>query len=163
MTEKLSALMDGELDEVETASAFARLRTSEDYRQHWSDYHLIGDALRGGSALEVDLTARVMETLLDEPVVLAPVRRAAQQQTNFQRTLAVAASVAGITLVTALAWSGRPGAVAQVAKIPVEAQVPAQLAGANLQAYLVAHQTHAPSAQGAAHYIKTVSMEAGGR
>lgn len=163
MTEKLSALMDGELDEVETAAAFARLRTSEDYRQYWSDYHLIGDALRGGKALEVDLTARVMETLLDEPVVLAPVRRAVQQQTNFQRTLAVAASVAGITLVTALAWSGRPGAVAQVAKIPVEAQVPAQLAGTNLQAYLVAHQTHAPSAQGAAHYIKTVSMEAGGR
>ena len=165
MTEKLSALMDGELDEFETAAAFARLRASEDYRQHWSDYHLIGDALRGGNALDVDLTARVMETLLDEPVVLAPARRAVQQQSNLQRTLAVAASVAGITLVTALAWSGRPGAVAvaQVAKIPVEAQVPAQLAGANLQAYLVAHQTHAPSAQGAAHYIKTVSMEAGVR
>jgi sigma-E factor negative regulatory protein RseA len=163
MTEKLSALMDGELDEVETSAALARLRSCEDYRQHWSDYHLIGDALRGGDKLELDLTARVMEALLDEPVVLAPPRRNEQRQSGLQRTLAMAASVAGITLVTALAWSGRPGAVTEVAKIPVDAQVPAQLAGANLQAYLVAHQTHAPSSQGAAHYIKTVSMEAGGR
>jgi sigma-E factor negative regulatory protein RseA len=162
MTEKLSALMDGELDEVETAAAFARLRSSEDYRQHWSDCHLIGDALRGSSRLDVDLTARVMETLFNEPVVLAP-QRSQPKQFGLQRTLALAASIAGITLVTSLAWSGRPGAVAEVARIPVEAQVPTQLTGANLQAYLVAHQTHAPSAQGAAHYIKTVSMDAGGR
>ena len=162
MTEKLSALMDGELDEVETAAAFARLRTSEDYRQQWSDYHLIGDALRGSARLESDLTARVMEALIDEPVVLAP-PRSLSRQSALQRTLALAASVAGITLVATLAWSGRPGAVAQVARIPVEAQVPLQLTGDNLQAYLVAHQTHAPSAQGAAHYIKTVSMDTGGR
>ena len=160
MTEKLSALMDGELDELEANAAMARLRSSEDYRQHWSDYHLIGDALRGSARLETDMTARVMEALLDEPVVLAPPLRA-QRDSSLQRTLALAASVAGITLVTALAWSGRPGAVVEVARIPVEAQVPAQLASANLQAYLVAHQTHAPSAQGAAHYIKTVSMQAG--
>jgi sigma-E factor negative regulatory protein RseA len=162
MTERLSALMDGELDDYEAAAAFARLRSNEDYRQHWSDYHMIGDALRGSAQLEVDLTARVMESLLDEPVVLAPPLRV-QRQTGLQRTLALAASVAGVTLVTALAWSGRPGAVAEVAKIPAEARVPTQLAGANLQAYLVAHQSHSPSAQGAAHYIKTVSMEAGRR
>jgi sigma-E factor negative regulatory protein RseA len=165
MTEKLSALMDGELDEVETASAFVRLKANDEYRQQWSDFHLIGDALRGSTGLESDLTARVMEALLDEPVVLAPPPRVVQRQSGLQRTLAVAASVAGVTLITALAWSGRPGAVAvaEVARIPLEAQVPPQLASANLQAYLVAHQTHAPSAQGAAHYIKTVSMEAGGR
>lgn len=162
MTEKLSALMDGELDEFETAAALARLRSSEDYRQHWSDYHLIGDALRGASALQIDLTARVMESLIDEPVVLAPSLRSSRTST-LPRTLALAASVAGVTIVATLAWSGRPGAVPEVAQIPVEAQVPTQLTGANLQAYLVAHQTHAPSAQGAAHYVKTVSMEAGGR
>lgn len=162
MTEKLSALMDGELDEIETMAAFARLRTSEDYRQQWSDYHRIGDALRASTGLEIDLTARVMEALIDEPVVLAPPRSLSRQAT-LQRTLALAASVAGITLVATLAWSGRPGAVAQVARVPVEAQVPSQLTGDNLQAYLVAHQTHAPSAQGAAHYIKTVSMDTGAR
>lgn len=162
MSEKLSALMDGELDETETAVALARLRSSEDYRQQWSDFHLVGDAMRGSAGLEVDLTARVMEALIDEPVVLAP-PRLQSRQSAFQRTLALAASVAGITLVAALAWSGRPDAVVQVASVPVEAQVPSQLTGASLQAYLVAHQTHAPSAQGAAHYIKTVSMETGGR
>jgi sigma-E factor negative regulatory protein RseA len=160
MTEKLSALMDGELDYVETEAAFSRLRSSEDYRQQWSDYHLIGDALRGSARLESDLTARVMESLIDEPVVLAPPRNVSQQSA-LQRTLAVAASVAGVTLVTALAWSGRPGVAVEVASVAVEAQVPAELTGDYLQAYLVAHQTHAPSAQGAAHYIKTVSMDAG--
>lgn len=163
MTEKLSALMDGELDDFETTAAFTRLRSSEEYRQHWHDYHLIGDALRGSAQLHIDLTARVMETLADEPVILAPLSRNAQGKSGAPRTLALAASVAAITLVATMVWSGRPGAVAEVAKIPVAAQVPTQLAGANLQAYLVAHQTHAPSAQGAAHYIKTVSMESGER
>lgn len=162
MTEKLSALMDGELDEIETAAAFARLRNSEDYRQHWNEYHLIGDALRGSADLQSDMTARVMEALINEPVVLAPPLRSQASASLFSRTLAMAASVAGISLVAALAWSGRPGAVAEVASVPVEAQVPTQLTGASLQAYLVAHQTHAPSAQGAAHYIKTVSMGTGG-
>jgi len=166
MTEKLSALMDGELDEVETAAAFARLRTSEDYRQHWSDCHLIGDALRGSARLDMDLTARVMEALMDEPVVLAPPPRRPGAGTRMQRSLALAASVAGISMVTMMTWSGRPVSAVAVASVPAEAQVPPQLAKANLdnlQAYIVAHQTHAPSAQGAAHYIKTVSMEAGGR
>lgn len=162
MTEKLSALMDGELDEIETMAVFARLRNSEDYRQHWNEYHLIGDALRGSAGLQADMTARVMEALINEPVVLAPSLRSQKAASPLSRTLAMAASVAGITLVAALAWSGRPGAVAEVARIPVEAQVPTQLTGADLQAYLVAHQTHAPSAQGAAHYIKTVSIDAGG-
>jgi len=154
--------MDGELDEVETTAAFARLRNSEDYRRHWNEYHLIGDALRGSAGLQTDMTARVLEALISEPVVLAPSLRSQSSASPFSRTLALAASVAGVTLVAALAWSGRPGAVAEVARAPVEAQVPIQLTGADLQAYLVAHQTHAPSAQGAAHYIKTVSIDAGG-
>lgn len=163
MNEKLSALMDGELDEAEAQLVLSRLRSSEDHRKDWSDYHLIGDALRSSTRLDADMTARVMEALLEEPVVLAPppVRKPAP----LQRTLTMAASIVGVTLVTALAWSGRPGAVTEVAQIPVSAQVPAQLASADLQAYLVAHQTHAPSAsvQGAAHYIKTVSVEVSGR
>jgi sigma-E factor negative regulatory protein RseA len=162
MTEKLSALMDGELDVIEVGTALARLRVNEDYRQQWSEFHLIGDALRGAARLESDMTARVMEALLDEPVVLAPAA-ANRRQLGVQRGLALAASVAGITFIATMGWSGRPGATVEIARIPVEAQVPPQLAAANLQAYLVAHQTHAPSAQGAAHYIKTVSMEAGGR
>ncbi len=163
MNEKLSALMDGELDEAEAHLVLSRLRSSEDYRKEWSDYHLISDALRSHARLNTDMTARVMEGLLEEPVVLAPVP--SRKTPPLQRTLAMAASVAGITLVAALAWSGRPAAVTEVAQIPASAQVPPQLASVDLQAYLVAHQTHAPSAsvQGAAHYIKTVSVDMGGR
>lgn len=168
MNEQLSALMDGELDDEEATRAMAHLRIDADKRRCWNDYHLIGDALRGESGLEQELTARVMEALIDEPVVLAPPRRL-ERQAALQRSLAMAASVAGVAVVAALAWPGRPAAVGQqvasanVVGVPSAAQVPPQLANADLLAYLVAHQTHAPSAQGAAHYIKTVSMEAGGR
>lgn len=172
MSEQLSALMDGELDAEDSGFELTRLR-GEAARRTWHDYHLIGDALRGDAQLACDLTARVMEALIDEPVVLAPPRRSLERQGMLQRSLAVAASVAGVAVVTALAWSGRPAAVAQqvaavqgsagAATVPAAAQVPPQLASVDLQAYLVAHQTHAPSAQGAAHYIKTVSMEAGVR
>lgn len=163
--------MDGELDAEDSGFELTRLR-GESARRNWHDYHLIGDALRGDAQLDCDLTARVMEALIDEPVVLAPPRRSLERQGVLQRSLALAASVAGVAVVTALAWSGRPAAVQQlaavqggagVATVPAAAQVPPQLASVDLQAYLVAHQTHAPSAQGAAHYIKTVSMEAGGR
>lgn len=162
MNEKLSALIDGELDEFEAELVFARMRSSEEARRLWGEFHLIGDALRHVTPTHQDMTARIMEALQEEPVVLAP--NAVRKSATLQQTLAMAASVAGLAMVSLLAWNGRPhpATAAPVAQIPVEAQVPAQLAKMDLQAYLVAHQAHAPStaAQGAVHYIKTVSVEA---
>jgi sigma-E factor negative regulatory protein RseA len=47
MQENLSALVDGELDDVETAKLLAALKQSEALQQEWHTYHLIGDVLRG--------------------------------------------------------------------------------------------------------------------
>lgn len=164
--ERLSALMDGELDAAEVAQVLNDLRGNDEYRRQWQAYHLAGDALRGTTHLHVDVGLRVMDALVDEPVVLAPRRRLGTLLSS-QRTLALAASVAGVAVVTTLAWSSRSGTSFQLLSkgpsVPVEAQVPAQLAGIDLQSYVIAHQAHAPSAQGAVHYVKTVSLEAGGR
>ncbi|HTH94700.1 MAG TPA: sigma-E factor negative regulatory protein [Rhodocyclaceae bacterium] len=163
--ERLSALMDGELDAAEVAQVLSDLRGNDEYRRQWQAYHMAGDALRATTHLHVDIGLRVMEALADEPVVLAPQRRLGMLP--MQRAFALAASVAGIAVVSTLAWNARPGASLQLVSkgpsVPVEAQVPAQLAGIDLQSYLIAHQAHAPSAQGAVHYVKTVALEAGGR
>ncbi|HTJ96913.1 MAG TPA: sigma-E factor negative regulatory protein [Rhodocyclaceae bacterium] len=158
MNEQLSALMDGELDAEEATLVFARLKASEQSRQSWSDYHLVGDALRSPDYLESDLTARVMEALLEEPVVLAPPQ--SHSRPRLQRALAMAASVAGVAVVSAVVWTGRTGAVADVAKAPLD-RAAMQMASANMQEYLIAHQSQSPnsSMQGAARYIKTVSVE----
>ncbi len=156
MNERISALMDGELDDEAAALVIKNLPGDDEYRQRWSEYHLIGDALRKNGHLDTDVSARVMEALLEEPVVLAP--RRVRARPLLQNMLALAASVAGVAVVSTVLWQGRAGQVLEVAEVtvPVDAQVPAEL-----QAYLVAHQTHAPAStmHGASHYLKAVALE----
>lgn len=155
MNEQLSALIDGELDDDEAEHTLAGLRTREEDRRCWSEYQLIGDALRRSGGLERDVTARVMEALLEEPVVLAPPRR--RSAPLMQRALALAASIAGVAVVAALSWSGQPQTVEIVRVQPV----PVQLASSGLHEYVVAHQSHVPNTavQGAARYIRTVALD----
>ena len=46
MKEKISALIDGELDSIEVADTISQIKESEELRNEWSTYHLIGDILR---------------------------------------------------------------------------------------------------------------------
>ena len=47
MNERLSALIDDELELPDAEGCIARLETDLELRETWSLYHLIGDALRG--------------------------------------------------------------------------------------------------------------------
>lgn len=161
MKTRISALMDGELEQHEITEALQALRRNEDLRTEWRDGHLIGAALRGEGRLDLDVTARVMSALEMEPTVLAPAPR---RTPEWQRpVLALAASAAGVAVVAWLALtpggdgqpagmnglaSGKPGAV--VAQAPSTPR---------LQEYLVAHQAYAPGGVigGAAHNIRTVA------
>src|SRR6266853_522629 len=58
MKEKLSALIDGELQSNDCQAHLGRLRTDTELRRAWDAYHLIGDALRGH--IGADLTGRVV-------------------------------------------------------------------------------------------------------
>src|SRR6266536_3742863 len=73
MKEKLSALMDGELQSSDCQAHLGRLGTDTELRRAWDAYHLIGDALRGH--IGADLTGRVVARLQEEPTVLAPQRK----------------------------------------------------------------------------------------
>jgi len=167
MKTRISALMDGELEQHELAETLQSLRRSEDLRKEWHDGHVIGAALRGERGLDLDVTARVMSALAAEPTVMAPATRRAPP---WQRPLlALAASAAGVAVVAwlALAPDGNSppagaGGLAAAKAGPVVAQTQST---PRLQEYLVAHQAHAPGGVigGAARNIRTVAASGDGR
>lgn len=102
--ERISLLLDGEMDPAETEAAIAALCTDPAFRRHWHELHRAGDALRSNEVAACDAAhfcARVTTALAGEPTVLAP--RAAKNTSGLRRYwmpgLAVAASVAAIGLV----------------------------------------------------------------
>ncbi len=168
MKTRISALMDGELEQHEVGETLQALRRSEELRAEWRDGQLIGAALRGERKLDLDITARVMSAIDMEPTVLAPAPR---RPAAWQRpALALAASAAGVAVVAwlALAPGGQEGVpvaagnLAGVKQGPVVAQTQST---PRLQEYLVAHQAYAPSGVigGAARNIRTVAVAGEGR
>jgi sigma-E factor negative regulatory protein RseA len=166
MRNEISALVDGETEGHETRRILAALKTDSELREVWSQYHLIGDVLRGEPELGCDFTSEVIERLKDEPVVLAPTVR---RRANWYRPMAaMAASVAGVAVVGWLAFSPQspaPG-VPGLQVVAAGAGVPTQIvASRDMQQYLFAHQTNVPGLklQGASQHIRTVSVAEGGR
>lgn len=76
-SERLSALVDGEIDEAELTGACEAWRLDEATRATWHSYHLIGDVLRSDdlssdAAYDCAFLIAVRTRLASEPVVLAP-------------------------------------------------------------------------------------------
>ena len=75
--ERLSALVDGELEGDAIAQACGHWRESGDARASWHAYHVIGDVLRSDDlacdpARDAGFIEALRARLKDEPVVLAP-------------------------------------------------------------------------------------------
>lgn len=161
---ELSALIDGETEVHEARAMLAAMRSDPELRAAWSEYHLIGDVLRNEGRLSADVVSGVLQSLAEEPVVLAPVSR---QPTAWQRPLAaLAASLAGVAVV---AWLALPSQTApadgRLAAAKMPTAVASTTAGHDLQEYLLAHQANAPGLrlQGDRQNIRTVSVMEGGR
>ena len=176
MKSQVSALMDGALDEGSLSSVLNALSRDAQLRQTWSDYHLIGEALRQSPQLSSDMTPRVMERLAGEPTVLAPHDAIAPRHRVLRYALPLAASVMGIGVVAWVAQtlnappqtpniaavqpqalgSGSPARRAQAAP-PSEEAVIAK--ASQVQPYLFAHQGYSPvnNIQGVAPYVRIVS------
>ncbi len=173
--DKISALMDGELDEDEVSQLFSRLKPQGEMRESWDTFHLIGDALRGDGRLSPPLSRRITERLAAEPTVLAPRRHTTAKRVNTY-VLSAAASLSAVALVVWVAFSvtplGTPPQEIAKARIPAAITVPAtaQVASianlssdlsnqGNLNEYLLAHQGFSPSTaiQGVVPYIRSVS------
>jgi sigma-E factor negative regulatory protein RseA len=75
--ERLSSLVDGELDDDAAARACGDWRESGAARSSWHAYHVIGDVLRSDdlacdAARDAGFLVALRARLKDEPVVLAP-------------------------------------------------------------------------------------------
>ena len=167
MKTRISALMDGELEDHAVAETLRTLRRSPESRSEWCDCQLIGAALRGERGLDIDVAARVMSAINLEPTVMAPAPR---RMPEWRRpALALAASAAGVALVAWLALAPVGGGVPATASGPALANQEPLAARAQstprLQEYLLAHQAYAPggAAVGGARNIRTVAASGEGR
>lgn len=102
--EKVSALLDGELDDAEGIKTLERLRQDQTLRQRWAEYCLIGDALRGEALAQPGFTQRVHKALVAEPTLLAPVKRKSHGWKDVRR-FAWAAAAAAVAAVTWMVWT----------------------------------------------------------
>jgi sigma-E factor negative regulatory protein RseA len=139
----LSALVDGEAEADEADPCLGALKRDDALRQNWSEYHLIGDLMRGVAPAQDDYMSRFSDRLADEPTILAPRRSVWPQR------LAVA-SFAGLAVWGAISLSGLMSDVASTPNPPL-AMAPGfqQVAlmsdnDTRVGPYLAAHQEFAP-------------------
>ena len=170
MKDKLSALMDGDLDEHSMRPVLDALRRDASLRTDWATYSLIGDALRGEVAGSPDFAARVMASIEAEPTVLAPRPVApAPAAAAWRKLMPLAASVMGVAAVGWVAhtlYSGNEPlpAVAAVERLPL-AEAPVRPVSVTLPAedahreYVFVHQamTGGGPIPGGVQYVRTVS------
>ena len=156
MKQDISSLVDGELDGPEAARVIRSCCASEESKDTWNLYHVIGEAMRGHAPATLDRRTGVCEALGKEPTVLAP-RTRVLETTLGRIALAAAASVATIGVVS---WIGTQGAapgtqpgtvvkatspalsiqpVAATTSVPAAAQLVAPPA-LDVQDYLTAHR-----------------------
>ena len=170
--DKISALMDGELEGHQAREQWARLKQNEELLQHWHTFHLIGDALRGERVLSPRFSERLVTRLDGEPTVLAPRRSAAKRVAAY--ALSAAASLSAVALVGWVAFVNNPLAPqtgVATAPPPAAATPPTQTQIASvpnegrMNDFLMAHQEFSPSTaiQGLAPYIRSVSSTQQGR
>ncbi|MDD5329580.1 MAG: sigma-E factor negative regulatory protein [Sulfuricella sp.] len=152
MKSRISALVDGELEQKEAMAllAAAKGHERESLRQDWLTYHLIRDTLRQNSPLSADFDARFSERLAQEPTILAPSRSSAPAP---RRTLIALSAAASVTAFSVVGWvafqiNGGNGAGPAAATVVAEAGPPAL----NVSSYLIAHQEYSHAAQDTVRY-----------
>ncbi len=176
MEEKISALMDGELDANEAASTIARFKKTDELREQWAVYHLISDILAQQETIPADVTRRVNARLATEPTVLAP-----RPSPSARHKPIAFAAAASITAMAVAAWmslhttqpvdrlqanlaSNSPSPVTPPPAIPAASvsspsSIPAS-APAQINDYLMAHREFSPGTAMhgmAPSYVRTVA------
>jgi sigma-E factor negative regulatory protein RseA len=165
--ERISALMDGEIDEADLGAQVKRTADGGELARCWDTYHLIGESLRREPGLKLDLAAGISRALASEPTILAPGRAAVMPPVQRMRTfaLSMAATIAGIGVVVWMVLGqqgdGAGGRldVTQSGAVAPRAELAAQAADSDVNDYMMAHQEYSPTAamHGVASYVRTVS------
>lgn len=167
MSEKISALMDGELEAHERPGPYADLARAGEALEAWRTYHVIGDSLRETPLLSAGFSARMELRLSAEPTILAPREARIEVRPRWRSMPLPARIAAGVAAIALVGWMGfvpqggqrSPEVALAPAKPPAEApaaKVPLPSAAGD---YLLAHQAYSPrgNLQGVAPYVRTVS------
>jgi hypothetical protein len=153
--EEISLLIDGELEPVRADAVVASLCRAEGVAT-WVCYHVIGDAVRGVASRGLD-SKRFVELFAAEPTVLAPPRRSTAPHAI---ALALAATVAAVSVVGWVALTTMPAPVAAIAS--ARQAVGGRAADARPAVdneYVLVHQEYSPTnaIQGIGPYLRAVS------
>ncbi len=159
MSEEISRLMDGDLDDAAAEQVCVRLAETGQVST-WACYHVIGDTLRGDCRMAAGFSTRFATALAVEPTVLTPRRRALRL---IPIAWAAAATVAAVAVVGGAAMVLNPVTPTVVATARDAATLrAAQLRPQGLpQDYLLAHQEYSPATamQGVGPYFRAVAPE----
>lgn len=148
MKSQVSALIDGDIALEDAEYLYTTLKSGGESTRTWSDYHLIGDAMRGNPVFSADFTERLMARLDAEPVVLVPAAAAKRKRTLLRnsRLWSVAASVSAVAFV---GWV----VLQQQVQTDIEDDSSPMEIAQNLPAdYWLAHQSQASN--NSAYYIQ---------
>lgn len=180
MKEKLSALLDGELDQTEQELLFRKISSDPALRKTWERYLLMRSIMRNelGINLSMTLADRVFESIEREPAILAPQRRTASIRSlgRIAGSLAIAASVAVVSIIGLQSIGvddGQYQQLAQTANSQLASKAGYIRAGetrwnnrqpgleSKLNMYLVEHNEFSPSAsfRGMMSYGRVVSYD----
>lgn len=171
MKEKLSAMLDDDVDDVTARALLIRLKHDKAFRDSWDAYCLLGDVIQGYAPPELEgFSERVMARLEKEPTIFVPPGRknkneAARHHFWRNRLLPIAASVMGVLAVggvVAMLSDDAPAPViasVQPVEVPMAVSAAVQPGGDGARHdYLVAHQTLAGGPMPAVvQYVRTVS------
>lgn len=72
MENRVSELMDGELDDQSVSNVLGSLKKDPELQEKWQTYHLIGDAIRQSSCLSINISSSVSQKLKTEPITFSP-------------------------------------------------------------------------------------------
>jgi len=164
MNEQISALIDDEIAVEEAVHLIIAMQSNKQSAEAWSQYHLIGDAMRGNVAFNSDFKQNLMRKIELEPTVLAPhvtqtdSKIMAEIKGKLPATWSIAASFAAVMAVGWMAMhqqvqSGNDVPSIEVAKADIAEQVAPEQAIPN--EYLMAHRASVPSTS--SYYIQSVN------
>jgi sigma-E factor negative regulatory protein RseA len=165
MSEDISRLVDGELDDEAAARVCAAMRDDAALAT-WACYHLIGDQLRGLRPQSDAFSARLAKRLSAEPTVLAPSAATRAGRPVVAWAWAAAAGVAAVAVVgwTALTLADSPPAVVAKAREAAGVRADALRPATVPQDYVIVHQEYSPATalQGVQPYLRAVTAPAAG-
>lgn len=180
--ERLSAFVDGELEQAEAEGLISEMLSNEELRSRWLRYQHAGSALRHEpiAARGTNLLAGIHARLQDEPTILAP-RQTKPMSATFKQVagMAVAATVAAVSVLmiqpAEKTFNPANNQVAAITAAPVATgQQWLRVNNANwsddrpavvskLNSYLVNHNGYSTSIRGTLPYAPIVTAGNGAR